>query len=161
MDLGAYVQIEDLKQLASINNIVVPRLRGYRLMSKENPVEIDSVITDMIHEIYKCEFFEKTDRIQKKYLDSDGELRWELLHGRRRKNMKFAVKKMKKAVLRQYETFNKYAGAPNVLYIHARLGGDNWNFYRGYLLEKEPWFLEKVDDCFDGTYCDIYARLNV
>lgn len=175
MDLGAYIQIEDLEQLANINNIDVPRLRGYRLMSEETPIEIDSIITDMIREIYKqgcisipsfCpdsaihKFSAKTDYLRKKYLTSEGEFRWELLHGKRRKNMKFAVKKMKKAVLHQYETFNKYAGASNVLYIHARIGGSNWSFYQGYLLEKEPWFLEKVDDCFDDTYCDIYARLD-
>jgi len=31
MDLGAYVQIEDLDKIAKENGIVVPRLRGYRL----------------------------------------------------------------------------------------------------------------------------------
>lgn len=32
MDLGAYAQIEELEELAKLNGIQVPRLRGYRLM---------------------------------------------------------------------------------------------------------------------------------
>ena len=40
MDLGAYANIEDLDEIAKKNNIEVPRLRGYRLMSEETPVNI-------------------------------------------------------------------------------------------------------------------------
>ena len=43
--------------------------------------------------------------------------------------------------------------------IHARIGGPNWEYYGGPLLKLEPWFLERVDDGFDNTYCDIYARI--
>lgn len=38
MDLGAYVNIEDLDAIAKANGIDIPRLRGYRLMKDENPV---------------------------------------------------------------------------------------------------------------------------
>ena len=38
MDIGAYKQIEELSELAIKNGIDVPRLRGYRLMSKEQPM---------------------------------------------------------------------------------------------------------------------------
>ena len=73
---------------------------------------------------------------------------------------------------RQYEMWNKYAGRDDVLYIHARLGGYNWKgFYDdderaeheihdGYWIERQPWFLEKCDDSFDPTYCDIYAKID-
>ncbi len=37
MDLGAFVQIEDLDEVARINGIEIPRLRGYRLMSQCTP----------------------------------------------------------------------------------------------------------------------------
>ena len=62
----------------------------------------------------------------------------------------------------QYEVFNRYVGRPDVLMIHARIGGNNWEYYDGdNTVAKEPWFLEKVDDCDDNTYCDIYARVKV
>lgn len=59
----------------------------------------------------------------------------------------------------QIETFNKYVGEIDVIMVHARLGGSNWEFYDCQELEKQPWFIEKVDDSFDSTYCDIYIRL--
>ena len=59
---------------------------------------------------------------------------------------------------KQYEVWNKYAGREDILYIHARIGGGNWKVYYRQVVDK-PWFLEKVDDSFDSTYCDIYARL--
>ena len=65
----------------------------------------------------------------------------------------------KEAARHQFETFNKYVGRDDVLYIHARIGGGNWLPYGGADIEKQPWFIEKVDDCYDQTYCDIYARI--
>ena len=41
MDLGAYIQIERLDAIAKANNIDIPRLRGYRLMSEVRPVSSD------------------------------------------------------------------------------------------------------------------------
>lgn len=38
MDLGAYVQIEELEKVMVDNNIDVPRLRGLRLMENEKPL---------------------------------------------------------------------------------------------------------------------------
>ena len=64
-------------------------------------------------------------------------------------------------MLDQFNTWNKYVGRDDVLYIHARIGGNNWNYYDGPELARQPWFLEKVDDCFDSTYCDIYAKITV
>ena len=118
MDLGAYMQIGDLEQLAKANNIEVPRLRGYRLMKDEEPLSAKQ-IKEMAKEIGITE----------------------------------------EKVKHQYDVFNKYAGKENILYIHARIGGGNWDCFGGNELTKQPWFLEKVDDCFDCTYCDIYAQL--
>lgn len=56
--------------------------------------------------------------------------------------------------------WNKYVGRADVLCIHARIGGYNWETYKENVIH-EPWFLEKVDDCEDSTYCDIYAKLDV
>ena len=60
----------------------------------------------------------------------------------------------------QEKVWNKYAGRDDVLLIHARIGGANWIDCGGESLTKEPWFLEKVDDEYDCTYCDIYAKIN-
>ena len=38
MDLGAFVRIRGMKQLADLNEINVPRTRGYRWMAAEKPV---------------------------------------------------------------------------------------------------------------------------
>lgn len=195
MDLGAYIQINDLGAVAKANGIEVPRLRGYRLMSEEQRLTQED-IKDALrsHELYLCEegctsipafrpdsreheFSPRTDRIRKKYLvrktntefREDGSsyswkktirFRWELLHGKNRKAVKFAIKKGRKDVIKQLETFNKYVGREDVLYIHARIGGWNWLCYGGEDIEKQPWFLEKVDDFFDCTYCDIYALID-
>ena len=123
------------------------------------------------------EFSPRTDRIKKKYLlrktmvefRKDGSsyswektvgFRWDLVHGKNRKAVKFSIKKGRKDVKRNLEVFNKYAGRDDVLYIHARIGGRNWKYYGGEEIAKQPWFLEKVDDYFDSTYCDIYALID-
>ena len=122
------------------------------------------------------EYSPATDRLQKKYLiteiiteeTSNGEIytyekivgfKWNLIHGKDRKTLKFALKKAKRAVEKYYHTFNKYAGREDVMRVHARIGGGNWPFYFREVVDK-PWFLEKVDDYFDDTYCDIYCKID-
>jgi hypothetical protein len=194
MDLFAYGQINDLDKIAKDNGIIVPRLRGYRLMTEEEIVTPDQ-IEDIMHNaemnVYKnvitsiplfhpdsnmSEFSLRTDNLKKKYLiqktvvdkyDDGSEctykqtigIRWELIHGKNRKNIKFAIKKRQKAIKEQFTMFNKYVGRDDVLYIHARIGGPNWKYY-AMDVQNQPWFLEKVDDAFDCTYCDIYAKIN-
>ena len=63
----------------------------------------------------------------------------------------------------QLERFNHYCGQDGVYMIHARIGGtgemSNWEYYEGEeKIATQPWFLEKVDDDFDPTYCDIYVK---
>lgn len=120
----------------------------------------------------------RTDKIRKKFLikqtveDTDFKgnprtrekvvgIRWDLIHGKARKKLKLALKRGDKEVVKNLQTFNKYVGRPDVLYIHARIGGNNWEHWGGPELSKQPWFLEKVDDYFDHTYCDIYAKIDV
>lgn len=185
MDLGAYVQIEDLGKIAKENGIVVPRLRGYRLMKTEEPVDLNEV-TKCI-EVEECESLigsswilnsciytinETTRRNKKRYMKYHYEVtegghsyivydsvRWDRIHGRHRKDLKLAIKQRRKRFTKQYEMFNKYCGQDDVLYIHARIGGNNWKYYGGDELKTHPWFLEHVDDACDSTYCDIYAKL--
>ena len=149
MDLGAYVQIEDLGKIAEANGIEVPRLRGYRLMANERPAteeEIEKSCKCVYDEIYR--------------LHKNGHF---TRHGYRcrydnrvpRRDARRSAKRTRK----QMETYNKYCGRSDVMMIHARIGGGNWQYYGGFWLEKEPWFIEKVDDGFDPTYCDIYAKI--
>ena len=182
MDFGAYVQIGHLSEIMEANGIKVPRLRGLRLMRYEPFITEEDIQTIVQYEngwIYtkmccseprfhpesNCsEFSPSTDRLRKKYLIKDDEdnvigFRWDLIHGKNKKRLKFALKQAEKRARKQFGVFNKYAGREDVLYIHARIGGGNWVYYGGPELAKQPWFIEKVDDCFDSTYCDIYARI--
>lgn len=188
MDLYAYSQIEneEIKRIVKANGIEVPRLRGYRLMKDEEPVTKDSIkgnidcaIVDVVEWLCRTEpiwnvndpgrlYSSSTDRKCQYYLTKDDQkdydysgIRWDRIHGKKRKILKFEIKKAKKKVLDQFNTWNKYAGRDNVLYIHARIGGNNWNFYGGFELARQPWFIEKVDDSFDNTYCDIYVKISV
>ena len=92
-------------------------------------------------------------------MKKSGEIRWDRIHGKKRKILKFEIKKKQRRILKQFEIFNKYVGRDDVLYIHARIGGGNWDYFGGPELAKQPWFIEKVDDSFDSTYCDIYASI--
>lgn len=188
MDLVAYSQIEDLAQIAALNGIDVPRLRGYRLMKDEKALtqeELKELFDDAKKDTWKSvmhndppfsahslctSYDDATDRRERKYLISEKEkitlengesyvshsivgVRWDRLHGKKRKNMKFAIKQAIKRADRQYTVWNKFAGQDDVLYIHSRIGRD----FDG--LRNEPWFLGGVVDWYDETYCDIYAKI--
>lgn len=184
MDLGAYVQIEDIEDIAKKNGIEVPRLRGYRLMKEEKPVNISEMVVkkdiaiDCVKDLCEnrpfwvvdttwSESSEWTDYLKEFYLvvgrDEDGyrkytDIRWNRIHGWKRKTLKTYIHNEIKRQTKQWEMWNKYAGRDNILYIHARIGGNNWPYYFDQVVY-QPWFLEKVDDSFDSTYCDIYASI--
>lgn len=178
MDLGAYAQIEDISKIMSDNGITVPRLRGLRLMSQEKALSPDD-IAKIAHDyaMYECEnlcesdfrlnswcfeLSERTRRIKRKYLIYDDrepvDVRWSSVHGKKRKAFKYAIKRATRRTRTQYALFNRYCGCPDILYIHARIGGGNWSYY-GKEVKDQPWFICKVDDAFDSTYCDIYAAI--
>ncbi len=181
MDLEAYANIEDLDAIAKKNGISVPRLRGYRLMKDEKPdvwdygnkeIECTEFLCESLP-VWNpnadcCEFSSYTDYLKDFYLvkekDADGFLhytsvRWDRIHGRRRRVLKTFIHNEKKRVEKQRAAWNKYAGRDDILYIHARIGGGNWPAYYQQVVN-QPWFLEKVDDSYDRTYCDIYAKIS-
>lgn len=178
MDLGAFAQIEDVKKYLHENNIHldIPRLRGYRLMRREEKIEYNDetglhyVLESMLTSYPRwacngCHVYSwRTDAARKKYIiykdDTAVDLKWHLVHGKNRKRAKFLIKQHRRAVKKQLDTFNKYVGKDNILYVHARIGGDNWTYFGAdKTVAKQPWFIEKVDDYFDNTYCDIYVDL--
>lgn len=187
MDLGAYIQIDALDEIAKKNGIEVPRLRGYRLMKVEKPVtkeEIEQIKKSAAVEEAKelieqppfwygnpfwYDYRKKVNHKREHYLtfeiDEEGKqrftgIRWDRIHGKKRKTLKFAIKKVKNRIQQQFDTWNKYAELDGILYIHARIGGNNWLYYGDEVSEK-PWFIEKVDDWWDCTYCDIYAKVEI
>ena len=87
-------------------------------------------------------------------------VRWDRVHGRRRKAVKRVFKQVRRDVKEQYTLFNSYVGREDVLYIHARLGTTSWTDEKIKAeITRQPWFLAEVDDSFDSSYCDIYARI--
>lgn len=166
------------------NNIEVPRLRGCRWMKEEDVIDEEKIY--QLIESAKAEVFEdaitsnprfhpehtkcyiwdwKTNMLRKKYLicDQDGNIegiRWNLIHGKNKKRIKLALKHQAKAIRKSIETFNKYAGRDDILCVHARIGSSNWHYFDAdKTVATNPAFLEKVDDWFDCTYCDIYFKL--
>ena len=176
MDLGAYAKIEDLDQIAKDNGIDIPRLRGYRLMKDEAPVSrdeikrmLDECAIEAVKELCQSEPFWSLHAsyfVWDSYIDSlisyytDTGVRWDRIHGKKRKILKYAIKKKKRAVQAQWDTWNRYAGKEGVLYVHSRMGGGNWKYYEDKdSIVKQPWFLERVDDWWDNTYCDFYCKV--
>ena len=180
MDLGAYVQINELEDIAKANDISIPRLRGYRLMKDEEPIDmkewidVKDIALTCVKNLCRAEKFwnpydcchilnSYTDYVCgifiKNYKKPNAEVNWSVIHGWKRKVLKKMIHDKKKTYIKQAEVFNKYVGREGVLYIHARIGGNNWKRYCQDV-QNEEWFLEKVDDAFDNTYCDIYAKLN-
>lgn len=184
MNLYAYTQIDSLYDILSSTGVDVPRLRGLRLMLEEEPISDDDIAEEIREEqMYVAEraiqsipkwspnsnvtrYNLETDRACRKYLvyDADGkitDIRWELIHGQHRRNMKHAMKIAKRRVLDSFGTFNRYAGRDDILCVHARIGGRNWSYYnRGGAVSGNDAFIEKVDGMFDDTYCDIYLRID-
>lgn len=181
MDLGAYVQIEDLEQVMKDNDIDVPRLRGLRLMKQEEPISKAAMedhwewigvgeCESLCQNGFKMngnliELSERTDRIVDKYMIRNEDrhvigIKWNKTHGKKRKLFKYELRKAKERVLLQDNMFNKYCGKDDVLYIHARLGGGNWNYYGcNEIIKNQPWYLDHCEDAFDCTYVDIYAKI--
>lgn len=183
MDLGAYMQIADLNKIAKENGIEIPRLRGYRLMKDEEHMSLEEIkemkkhATVEIVEALCCSkpfwssnpeyiiYNTYTDRLRRYFLikDKDGnyvDIRWDRIHGKKRKILKYAIKKKERKIQDQYDVWNRYAGKEGILYIHSRMGGKNWEAYNEKdSILKQPWFLERVDDWWDSTYCDFYARI--
>ena len=182
MDLGAYAQIDNLEIIMKENGIECPRLRGLRLMRDEKPLTKEQIAesakkiglygcetaceSDFVYDPWTTTLDNATRRLKRKYLVYENpkdtfdpiDIRWNAIHGKKRKLFKYYMKMANRRVEKSYNIFNKYCGRNDILYIHARIGGGNWPYYRDKV-ENQPWFIEKIDDPFDETYCDIYARI--
>lgn len=113
-----------------------------------------------VEKFIKKEKVKEVDEDGREWTTTISHVMWEKLHGKKRKAAKFAIKKKAKKIKASMEAFNEYAGRDDVLCVHARIGGWNWKAYGGDEIEKSGAFLEKVDDWFDETYCDVYLRVD-
>ena len=149
MDLYAYSQIDKLDELVKANGIDIPRLRGYRLMSEEKAIPEDEI------ERQARRSYRETRQL---YTPT---AHWRIIGVNNRREIKGKARYYAKQTRKQLRTYNKYAGKEGIVMVHARLGGANWKYYDGPLMEMRPWFIEKVDDGADNTYCDIYVRVKI
>lgn len=176
MDLYAYMNINDLEIIAKENGIDIPRLRGSRLMKDEEKFVLGKEDYDCIKNnafyiwvdgfprysinSWYLRYGRVTDKLERYYKTPEtGSIRWDRIHGKKRKNLKYLIKKQTRACEKAINTFNKYVGRSDVLCVHARIGGGNWAYCGGSELEKQSWFIEKVDDPWDCTYCDIFCKI--
>lgn len=140
MDSYAYLKIENLKKYLDDNNIEIPGLHELRLMKDQESVSKEEIEKEA-ETYFRWYIYPKA----KSFND---------LHGKKRKMYKLILKRIKK----RYDIFNKYVGK-NVICAHAELGKANLNFYGRNKFTKHPLYLERVDDYFDPTYCDIYFKI--
>ena len=181
MDLGAYVQIADLDTLAKANGIEVNRLRGYRLMKDEEPVDIAEICKDK--EVEFCEelcrmkwdpnspwssWGPDTDAYCRTYINNydkrseDGvecSVNWDAMLPEEQEILHSYIEKRLEQYRTQWELWNSFCGKANVLYIHARQGTSNWSETTFHNYEKEPWYLGGCNDAYDSSYCDMYAKV--
>lgn len=181
MDLNAYSKIDGLLSILKDINVNIPRLRGLDLckdMERYTEEEIklntalissetfkDVITSRWCRSRWYC-YGSKMKRNIEKYgtktmIDEYHIVipNFNKIHGRHRKVLKFEIKKAVKRFQVHRKTWDKYCGRDDVIRVHARLGGSNWYSYDCQILEKHPAFLEKVDDFWDNTYCNIYFKI--
>lgn len=180
MDLYAYSQIEDLEDILKDLNIVVPRLRGVRLMKISKPVsqeEIEKRIKETkvkncvqwLRErswncwsswnenkkhpsfIYGKVFNEYTEEYEIEVID----INYSKIKRKDRNIINLKNKEDENRIRKDFELWNKYCGK-DVLYVHTRAGGGNRIWCRTDEVKQHPLYLEDCDDSFDSTYCSIY-----
>lgn len=182
MDLGAYVQIGTLSGIAEANGIKeVARLRGYRLMRDEEPVNIEEICKD--REVEICEelcamrwdpesrllcYGGRTDPYFNKFIvnyDKKYEkgtvmsINWDVMTDEEKGILKAYIEKRNADFVKEWEMWNKYCGRNDVLYIHARQGTTNWSDTTFHDYEDKPWYLDGCNDADDSSYCDMYAKI--
>lgn len=154
------------------NGIDIPRLRNYMSMADEKPHDISGIeklftlisVDDAVESGFNMhptyyKINRRICRLRKIIYDSKNNvIRWDRIHGRRKKVLKYILKRNLRAVRKQYDMFNKYCGRKDVIYVDCRCGGANWRAY-GNEIKAQPGYLEHCFDSFDSTYCDVYFKI--
>lgn len=80
-------------------------------------------------------------------------IRWDRIHGKHRKLLKYKIKKNNEEIDRKYSVWDKYAGRQDVAYMRIK------TYYLKDEVFSQPWFLEVVCDYFDPTYDYVYIKI--
>ena len=80
-------------------------------------------------------------------------IRWDRIHGKHRKLLKYKLKKHSPEIDKQYNVWDKYAGREDVAYIYIKY------YHLKDELYNQPWFLEKVYDYFEPTCCYVFVKI--
>lgn len=155
MDLFATAQMMDhdttygdWEQIKARQNIEIPRMRGYRFMAGEQAISDKEIERAVRKERAYLIRTAKLDReFGTQYLD--------------KRQIRSRVRRFTRMAREQYGMFNRYAGRKDVIMVHSR-AGSSWDWEHngiGTRLESNPCYLERVRDCYDPTYCDIYIRI--
>lgn len=176
----------DLVTYLENNGVKVPRMHNVELCKELTPYndgEVllnlymfeSNVLSDLLASGWTNNFFcygrrfkKAVKKYAKKYVySSDGNDYhflapiWDNIHGKHRKILKFEFKKMNKQFNKYREAWDRYAGRSDVIVVRARIGGSNWISYDGkFTIASKPIFLEKVDDPYDNTFCNIYFKFS-
>ena len=89
--------------------------------------------------------------------DENGEyngIRWDRIHGKHRKVLKYKLKKNNEIIDKQYNTWNKYAGRKDVAYMYTY-----WYYLDNEVLD-QSCILERICDHFDPDYYYVYAKID-
>lgn len=174
MDLGAFSQINTLDTVLDAVGVNIKRLRGLRLMRFEAPIteqELENLIKADCFDAVKdwlqqhsWQFWssKNKDKQHPAFIYRQGEIvgyDFSKIHGKDRKILKFKLKQIRNKYTYQYELFNSFVGK-DVLYVHARQGGNNRDWCDMQEIAQHPRWLADVDDSWDNTYCDIYFSLD-
>lgn len=181
MDLYAYANIDNLQKLLIDNNIQIARLRGLRLMKDEESIseerietlvkdiKLENAITWLQQKSWGIWSSSKDDIKHKSFIyknveDEDGNLErkivkidWSKVRRKDRNAIKLQNRYDEKRIRTNMNMFNSYVGK-DVLYVHARQGGGNREYYP--IDTTHPMYLSDCDDWYDSTYCDIYYDLS-
>lgn len=167
--------------LAAIG-VEVPRFRGLEAMSEAEPVSAADVEREVAAERLctaeelirstpmwslnpryvsldwvtdaKVRYFMKVDKNR-----VPTEVKWGRIHGQRRRNLKRALGLADRRVRDYYGAYNSFAGARDVVRVHAKAG--SWAHVGGRELAgfaNRAAFIRKVDEPHDKSCCDIYLR---
>lgn len=148
MDLYATGQMKDnnLDKVLEEQGIKIPSIRGVRIMADEDYIS-DKDIEKSCRYVY-CE--------TKKLFTPDKY--WHPATDKRQ--ARALARRSSRTAYKQLITFNKYVKQEDVWMVHARVSDASWIATGGRDIEKQPWFIERVKDGMDATYCDIYVRVN-
>ena len=81
-------------------------------------------------------------------------IRWDRIHGKHRKVLKYKLKKNNEIIDKQYNTWNKYAGRKDVAYMCPY-----WYYIDNEVLD-QSCILETVCNHFDPDYFYVYAKID-